>query len=303
MMLLTPYSFYINGKHINYKKAIKLISRYFDHPIVVHTDILVNIPDTNIIGGKVTDAKSQGEIVANKVLKYFNGEFMENLGFTFESANKLYLNVDVLRKFGVDAYKLSDNAIFINDSEKKDFNKMVFIFTLTTTFLVGIIVLIVYKFYQTKINAKRSLNIKEYYKFRYEALKNLIDDIFIFIIDRENPEFTRRVLKELISRKRPFEVKRKLEYIADMLNSIHESTNYKVDGEEFLLSINPLHFVSIIVMILDKLKNNENVEIFIEKTIDEKNVIIRAEIDDDVFNFAKKFFDVKKDQEGLIIVF
>jgi len=115
MMLLTPSSYHLNGKHVNYVIASQLISKVYNDPIIVHTDIFVNIPNTNIVGGKVTDAFSQGEEVAKKVLEYLQGVPIEHIPYTFEKANKMYLNVKNLEKFGIDAYSLGyKNAIYVN---------------------------------------------------------------------------------------------------------------------------------------------------------------------------------------------
>jgi len=115
MMLLTPSSYYLNGKHINYVLASQMISKKYNDPMIVHTDILVNIPETNIVGGKVTDALSQGEEVGKKVLMYLNGTPVKEIPYTFEKANKMYLNVKNLEKFGINAYSLGyKNAIYVN---------------------------------------------------------------------------------------------------------------------------------------------------------------------------------------------
>jgi hypothetical protein len=115
MLLLTPYSFYLQGQHIGYKYAVELISQNFPHPIVIHTDILADIKHSNIVGGKVTDSLTQGEVAGKKVLEYLDGKKMDTLGFTFQKANKMYLNVENLEKFGIDAYDLKfKNIIYVN---------------------------------------------------------------------------------------------------------------------------------------------------------------------------------------------
>jgi signal transduction histidine kinase/vacuolar-type H+-ATPase subunit F/Vma7 len=115
MMLLTPSSYYQKGKHVNYILASQLISKNYNNPMIVHTDILVNIPKTNIVGGKVTDGLSQGWEVAKKVITYLKGTPVKDIPFTFEKANKMYLNVKNLEKFGIDAYSLGyKNAIYVN---------------------------------------------------------------------------------------------------------------------------------------------------------------------------------------------
>ncbi|QCI28435.1 ABC transporter substrate-binding protein [Caminibacter pacificus] len=115
MLLLTPFSFSLEDSHISYKYAIVLISQVFPHPIIIHTDLLANVPNSNVVGGKATDALTQGKEAGKKVLEYLSGTPMQKIGFTFEKANKMYLNVLNLKKFGIDAYALGyKNAIYVN---------------------------------------------------------------------------------------------------------------------------------------------------------------------------------------------
>jgi len=115
IFLLTPYSFLYEGSHIGYKCAIKLLSHQYNYPIIIHTDLLANIKKSNIVGGKATDALTQGMVVGSKVLDFLDGKKMKDIGFTFEKANKMYLNVLNLKKFGVDAYSLNyKNPIYVN---------------------------------------------------------------------------------------------------------------------------------------------------------------------------------------------
>ena len=146
MLLLTPFSFSLEGSHINYKYAIALISQSFKHPIIIHTDLLANITNSNIVGGKATDALTQGEEVGKKVLEYLNNKPLEKIGFTFEKANKMYLNVLNLKKFGVDAYKLGyKNVIYVN--EPKSFFQMYKEWIIAAIFIVfGVIVVAIILF-------------------------------------------------------------------------------------------------------------------------------------------------------------
>ena len=115
MFYLTPFSLFYKNNHLDYKAAAQKISQIYNNPMIVHIDMLVNIPKTNIVGGKVTDSLSQGREVAKKVLLYLKGIPVKNIPHTFENANKMYLNVKNLKKFGIDAYSLGyRNAIYIN---------------------------------------------------------------------------------------------------------------------------------------------------------------------------------------------
>jgi len=115
MFYLTPFSLFYKNQHIDYKIAAQKISEIYNNPMIVHIDMLVNIPKTNIVGGKVTDSFSQGREVAKKVLLYLKGIPVKNIPYTFEKANKMYLNVKNLEKFGINAYELGyKNAVYVN---------------------------------------------------------------------------------------------------------------------------------------------------------------------------------------------
>ncbi|GAB6044689.1 hypothetical protein JCM11957_02870 [Caminibacter profundus] len=177
MMLLTPFSFCLNSRHINYKYSIVLISQYFNKPIVIHTDLLANIEKTNIVGGKVTDAFSQGREVAKKVIDYLNGKDMKSIGFTFEKANKMYLNVKNLNKFGVNAYKLNfDNVVYVNkpNSFFEIYKEWIISFgVLFFTIVVIVIILFIKNVQLKKYNSK----IKNMNKTLEDKIQAAIDEI------------------------------------------------------------------------------------------------------------------------------
>ncbi|WP_024791514.1 HAMP domain-containing sensor histidine kinase [Lebetimonas sp. JS032] len=148
MMLINPFSFNYENRHISYKKAVQLLSKVYKRPIVVHTDILVNIKNSNVVGGKVNDSHNQGKIAAIKVKEYLNKKQMKKLGFTFEKANKMYLNVLNLKKFGVNAYYLGyKNAVYVNKPQTlwKKYKNEIILMLLSFLYLVLVIVILIYK--------------------------------------------------------------------------------------------------------------------------------------------------------------
>ncbi len=133
---LTPFSFKLNGKHIDYKRVTQLISNTFHIPLIVHIDFLAKIENSNIVGGKVTDYFYQGKIAGEKVLQYLDGMPMNLIGFTFEKANKMYLNVKNLERFGVNAYELGyRDAVYVN--------KDVSFFEMYKGYIIGFFLLLV----------------------------------------------------------------------------------------------------------------------------------------------------------------
>ncbi len=115
MMLLTFSGFTKNAQHISYHRALRMLSKAYKNPMVIHTNIYINEKSTNIIGGDCTDAKEQGRISADKAIKYLLGEKMKDIGFVLKGGNKVYLNVLHLKKFGlqVDNFDIK-NPILVN---------------------------------------------------------------------------------------------------------------------------------------------------------------------------------------------
>ncbi|QCT94844.1 hypothetical protein FE773_06500 [Caminibacter mediatlanticus TB-2] len=177
MMLLTPFSFNLQGGHINYKYSIMLLSQYFKAPIVIHTDLLADIPKSNIIGGKVTDGITQGILVGKEVLKYLNGEKMKNIGFIFEKANKMYLNVKNLEKFGVNPYSLGfKNVIYVNkpNSFYEKYKKYIISFFVILFVLLLTLVIMYAKNIQLK---KYNLKIKKINESLEDKIKYAVKEI------------------------------------------------------------------------------------------------------------------------------
>jgi len=177
MMLLTPSSYYLNDKHVNYIIATQMISKVYNDPMIVHTDILVNIPNTNIVGGKVTDALSQGEEVGKKIKQYLNGTPVEKIPYTFEKANKMYLNVKNLAKFGIDAYELGyENAIYVNKPTTFWGMYKEWVLTFTVVALIIVIFLIVLAFKNRELK-NYNQKIKELNQSLEDRVRKAVDEI------------------------------------------------------------------------------------------------------------------------------
>ncbi|MEO1928678.1 MAG: ABC transporter substrate binding protein [Nautiliaceae bacterium] len=145
MFFLTPFSFRYKDKHISYIKVAQLLSKEYNNPMIVHCDMLVDILNTNIMGGKVTDGFSQGVEVAKKVKEFLNGKDIKDIPFTFEKANKMYLNVKNLQKFGINAYELGyKNAIYINKPTSffEVYKKWIVMFLVVVVFVVMVLILL-----------------------------------------------------------------------------------------------------------------------------------------------------------------
>jgi len=174
MLLLTPFSFHLNNRHIEYKKAIKLISKYFNQPIIIHTDLLGDIKNSNIVGGKVTDSLSQGKIVAKKVLRYLNGKKLSEIPLTYEKANKFYLNVLNLKKFGINYKDLNFKNIVLVNKPSSFFDKYKYLIMAVVIFILLLIFYIFILFNKLKKLKKNFYEIESIKKIESNIMDNII---------------------------------------------------------------------------------------------------------------------------------
>jgi hypothetical protein len=299
MLLLTPLSFYLNSHHINYKYAIALISEYFNHPIVIHSDLYVKLKNNNIIGGKVTDGFSQGYTVAQKVMEYLKGTPVNMLGFTFEKANKLYLNVKNLRKFGINAYSLGyKNAKYVNRPDTFYYRYRNWILTFFAVFFIIALIAIIlfiknrqlkkYNIVMKRLNESledkiieavnelknnKNLSNEEMRKF----IKNLIFQFKYPIEKLKDDSIEAQYLKEKIKelegligedKKEQVDLKKLLE---DIKNETY-SDKIEIKGKNLKLNIDSSKFKKIFYNLFDSIEKTigyENVEKIIIMLTDE----------------------------------
>ncbi len=164
IILFNTYIFANNILIINsYSSTLKML---------IHTNVYIDTPNTNIIGGDCTDGESAGKIAALKVIKYLTGTLMEDIPFNFKEGNKVYLNVKNLIKFGIKVEDLSlKNPILINkqNSFYDLYQKWVNIFI---AFILSSIIFMI-------ILTKKNRALKEYSK----KIKDLNDTLEFKVAD------------------------------------------------------------------------------------------------------------------------
>lgn len=326
MLLLTPFSFHLNSKHINYKKAIALLSKYYKSPMVIHTDILAPLPNSNIIGGKVTDAISQGESVSKKVLAYLNGTEIKDIPLTYEKANKMYLNVKNLKKFNINPYSLNyKNAIYVNSSNSyKKYKKYLKLIVIIVVFLILLIIILLFKNYKLTQYSKKvealnktfedefknkykefSIKYSKFLETQIEAvnsvIKLLVNNINRLLYKMENNEDVKddiKKLKEIIllygSDSKNLHIKQVLEDINELLNY-----NISIKGEDFEINLDKILFTK---MMIDLLENESEVILENKKiTIQYKNRLNKEEIKNKIEKYFKEIKDLKINSNKIII--
>ncbi|MEA3512186.1 MAG: HAMP domain-containing sensor histidine kinase [Campylobacterota bacterium] len=117
MFLLVFTGFFKDKKHIYHDKVTRLLSKKYNNPMFIHTNIYINNKDTNIIGGYCSDGKTSGYKVANCVLEYLKNNDMSKLGFKLDAGNRTYINVENLKKYNIEKSQLKKyNPIYVNDT-------------------------------------------------------------------------------------------------------------------------------------------------------------------------------------------
>ena len=145
MMALTYGSMFENGEKISAFDVLYKLSKIYHNPIIVHGSPFVYVNNSNVIGGNCSDAFSQGSIATTKMLEYFNGKAMRDIGFELKKGNKIYINVRNLSNFGYDVDDLNlKNPILVNNNftfwEKYKIYIVGFLFLATISFVFFIII-------------------------------------------------------------------------------------------------------------------------------------------------------------------
>ena len=309
MMLLTPFSFYLKGNHINYKYAIALISDYFHYPIVIHTDLLAHLPNSNIVGGKVTDGISQGKEVAKKVIKYLKGASLKDIGFTFEKANQMYLNVKNLDKFGINAYSLGyKKAIYVN--------KPTSFYELYKEWIISAVILFFGVFTVTVILFIKNIQLKKY-NFKIKDLNVKLEDKIQEAIDeiRKKEEkinlYKEEAFKKIIN-SMIFQLKYPIEKLYESKKfdgEIVEYLKHKIEEfENIFLNDSLKEKVSVkevISEILDSVKpylEAHNIKVEIKKSEDFFIEVNKRQFKQILFNIFKEIKNYLKSENPYIVI-
>lgn len=301
MLLLTPFSFKWNSKHIDYKIAIEKISSVYKSPIVIHTDFLADIPNSNIIGGRVTDALSQGENVSKKVLEYLQGKKIKNIPLTYEKANKMYLNVKNLEKFHIDINSLGyKNAILVNRSMSvfELYKKYIIITGVILFILIVFVLILLFKNYKlrkysdkiisTNMDIEKEIQEKfndfskkysEYIQIKTEAIGNILKfmlkNLRAIVFDiKKNEKCSQKgnIIENIINfcessfeKEEEFYIKNRIKELIEILKNTKFIENIEINGNDFKVNLDKILFTEILINLL---KENSKI------TISDKTILI-----------------------------
>jgi signal transduction histidine kinase len=176
MMLLTFASIQKDGKILKPTIFAQLISKIYNNPILVHTDVYKDVPNSNIVGGDCTDAKKQALLNINKINSYLNGTPMEKIGFQLENSNQLYLNVKNLKKFGIDAKKLNIRGAKLINKPTSFYEIYRFEIWITILFIITIIIFLVILTKKNRELYLYSKKIEELNRSLEEKIKKTIEE-------------------------------------------------------------------------------------------------------------------------------
>jgi len=200
LMMLTFGRIKQNNNVLTPYQTAQIISKNYNNPILVHNDVYTNIPNTNIVGGDVTDAKQQATLNIQKLFEYLKGTPMNKIGFELNNANVTYLNVKNLLKFGV-------NAQNINISDVKLINQPTSFYEIYRTQILSAIIIFIITIIFLILLAKKN---RELYKYSQE-IKNL------------NQSLEKRIANEIAKNQKQQEIlfqQSKLASMGEMIGAI-----------------------------------------------------------------------------------
>lgn len=172
LMALTYSSIKKNNDILSPVQFLKIISKIYKNPIVVHNDVWTDVSDSSVVGGVCTDAKIQSKLNMEKLAEYLNGIPMKDIGFKKDNISRLYINVKNIRKFGIDESEIKVDHLpvkFVN--EPTSFYELYKwqIWSIFSVFVLVIVFLI--------ILAKKNRELNKYSKEIEEINKNLEEKI------------------------------------------------------------------------------------------------------------------------------
>ena len=147
MFLMVFSSFFDKNGKISSTKVIQEISEIYTNPIIIHANPFVELPHSNIIGGKCTDGYEHGVIAAHKMIAYFKGNKIADIGYEFDHGNKYYLNMKNMAKFNLtpddlgikDFVAVNDNFSFY-ERNKVYINLFIFVVFIVIVFAILLVI-------------------------------------------------------------------------------------------------------------------------------------------------------------------
>ena len=157
------------GKYFTYKQSFEEVRAVSKVPIYGLWDFYLN---SGMVGGLLTSAIAQGQIVSKMALDILNGKDIKNIPVVEKSPNLYMFDYNELKRFNLDVSKYVEESIIINEPSSiyKEHTKF-FIITIVIISLLSIIVLIL------KANIQRREKLELELSNRIEFDKVLLDTI------------------------------------------------------------------------------------------------------------------------------
>jgi len=157
------------GKYFTYKQSFTQIKEISHVPIYGLWDFYLN---NGIVGGLLTSAVSQGEVISKMALDILNGKKITDIPIIEKSPNTYMFDYNELTKFNIDVTKLLNNPIIINEPSTvyKEHTKFFIISTIIIVILSIIVIIL-------KANIQRREKVELELSNRLEFDKVLLDTI------------------------------------------------------------------------------------------------------------------------------
>lgn len=158
-----------SGKYFTYKQSFSQIKEVSQVPIYGLWDFYL---DNGIVGGLLTSATAQGELVSKMAIEVLNGKKISDIPIIDQSPNVYMFDYKELKKFNLDISKFVNNPIIINEptSIYKEYTKF-FLISIFTILILSIIVIIL------RANIQRREKLELELSNRLEFDKVLLDTI------------------------------------------------------------------------------------------------------------------------------
>lgn len=157
-----------NGKHFTIPEQSEIITEAASVPVYTAWDITLGF---GVVGGVMTNGRSQGKNAAQLALRVLGGEPPEHIAVVNKSPNVVMLDYKVAKHFGLPLAKLSTETVFINKPTTfySDHTRIIWI----TLFIFLIQILLISYLI---LNVQKRKRAEQRLKKQSEQLKNIVDE-------------------------------------------------------------------------------------------------------------------------------
>ncbi|TVQ11628.1 MAG: PAS domain S-box protein [Bacteroidetes bacterium] len=189
LVMLWPYLHQKESQLIEVEKATRYITSASKVPVFGFWHFMLN---NGILGGKLVNGYTQGEIAAKMAVRILNGEAPENIPVKESVPNNYYFDYQTLKAFGLSPGNLPENSIIVSIPESFLSQNKNILFGFLLAMLIFVIIYIVYTIHNRNIRRllENELNFQQ-------TLINALPNPVFYSFDNKHIEGSNQAFEKL----------------------------------------------------------------------------------------------------------